>query len=292
MKMLRLGLLGELLHSPPRPVRWITERGIIFQIGREVIAVASGENLLAEAKEIVYNNRNTDLQRIKTSAWYTARKKLLHVPRNTFPQLLSAAISKIPLIGGAFSSVTSFIAEKKIEDILNDRKKNKLAKYNGVLEGGVSSSEALRKCAKWEAKTLPELVEKIGSNLPKLRDAHNVREQKLKKFNDSPFDEAAVSDALKAIVNEEHYINKISLKVRVAQDALSKVENHLIDAMADNKEMQIEAVKLINYIESRGMVSNPLYENPSKASQAMSPSGTPSPVWNSNPLFRPPPPRR
>lgn len=228
--------------------------------------MAGGEDLLAVARIDTYNNSQSLAHKIKTSAWYAARKKVLHAPRVMGPKLLGTAASKIPVIGDVAEKVVNAGAEKIVQKVLDKQKADKTKTYREAIDKGISDQEALRKNAKWEAKTVKGVIEKLEQNQVKLRDASNQMTQKVTKFIANPTDETVVAEALKAVCEEERYIEKLALLSAWAQAALEQIDAYISDARVTNLQAQKFMVDGINQHAEKGMVSNPLYQPPGASS--------------------------
>jgi hypothetical protein len=206
-----------------------------------------GADILTDARIQVANESRSWSHRLKTKVWYTGRKTLRHLPGTIIGSAGSPV--PIPVLGSVLNAALGAAVDKVHAQSLEAKKR----KYRSVLADWPEEKEALRKLAKFEAKDLKAVAEKIDGNQPKLKDAGSSVTQALQAYNTSPTNDTAWNVAI-ALCEQERYINKLALLVQWAKAALKAIEDYLDKAREETLERQAGLVEALDklYADAAG----------------------------------------
>lgn len=197
-----------------------------------------GDAMLGAAKEANRLNAGSLSHKIATKLKYTGRKQLIHAPQNVG----LAALGKIPFAGALISFGADW-AVKKYSASLAEKKQ---ANYKNAVNQGGNDLEDLRKQAKWDAKSLKDLCEKLDGNQVKLKHATEAFAKAYQHFCSNSSNDAAIDGVLMAAAEQERYINKISLMLIAIAGATEHVQTYIDEALVAALKAQSELVGTLN----------------------------------------------
>jgi len=196
----------------------------------EKMTEAQALDLMNMAYSAVMNQVDSKYYKIKTMAWYKARKTLRGSPL----QGVQGLLGQVPAVGSALSAAVGQAAQ-----LLDARiKTSKLAsaRSDSVMNNSLG---ALRKSAKYEAKDLKDKVAKLDSNQVKLKDAFISSRTKIMALNkgNNTFDD--MLEAAKSISSRIRYEMKILYMIEDIESGLDQVKKYI--DQSQNSTFKLEA---------------------------------------------------
>jgi hypothetical protein len=187
------------------------------------------EKLMLEARAQVRARSKSNAHQMMTKGWYAGRKLLKKGPRKALAGVGKAI--PVPVVGGLVSAAIDGACEK----VVNDRKKKKQVKY--ALDASPQDVQSLRKAAKADVKAMKDVVEKINTNLPKLKDATTALDAACRTYDtaqDPNFDQ--LWTVALALCERERYENKILAFVETVKKWLEESVRVYVSASSDETD--------------------------------------------------------
>ena len=229
--------------------------------------MSNAEKFLADAEAEVIKTGGTTTHKIKTYIYYRARKAVVRGPRTLFSAWGTLSPLAALVIPPAPFGVDILLAatEKGLDYVLEERAKRKTKRYTAAVTQGDSSFQALRKAAKWEVKSLPDLLKRLEGNLVKLRHAREAVNRELRTFNalttaptweEASMKKGAWSLAL-ALYVVRHYENKVLMLMQSVRCTMDAVESMAKKSVEETDALEKDLLELLKQVIEEDAVEEP-----------------------------------
>ncbi|NOQ64323.1 MAG: hypothetical protein GQ582_07410 [Methyloprofundus sp.] len=204
-----------------------------------------GDKLMKEAKLLVAARSSSFKHKMTVKVWYKGRKQIQGLPKKAFQKTIG--LIPVPMVGAA----VNLAFDQAINKVHSKRQKSKTEKYKNMAAN--ESKESLRKYAKFSAKNLKDLADKIDSNQVKLKDASTKFNATFNKYKQSHQVSAPTQEEIwkvgMALYERERYEDKVGVLIETTRTLLNDIEIYLDKCRSETADFEKVFAEDLNAME-------------------------------------------